>query len=215
MAGIDAGEGMVCIGICGKPGAGKDTIGELLSDSYGFRKMTLKLPIETTVQAILGVDDHHLYDRVAREQPLEAWPGWTVRKALQAVGLALRDAFGEHVWAQSLCLRMGQERKVFITDVRTTGDVSHVRQHVRGNGGTYYLWMVRREGCGATTAGGFANHKLESYDLTPECDAIFDNDGTIHDLHGKVVAWLSERGIRSRIALRTGSCVQSSSPTAK
>jgi len=188
---------LVCIGICGKPGSGKDTAGGYVSSACGFRRMTLKEPIERTVEAILQVDHGHLYDRALREQPLDAWPGWTVRKALQSVGQAMREAFGEHVWARSLCMRMGNAGKFVVTDVRTPGDVAQIRQHVGANGGRFFLWGIRRPGCGATTSGGFANHVLESYDLESECDAVFHNDGTVEDLLRKVVAWLSDQGIRS------------------
>lgn len=177
---------IICIGICGKPGAGKDTIGELLSSNYGFQKMTLKSPIESIVQAVLSVDNHNLYDRDAREQPLAEWPDWTVRKALQGVGLAMREVFGADVWAHSLCLRIKEHTRIFIPDVRTPNDVKYVKHYVQSHGGDYHLWLVRRPGFGSTTSGGFTNHQLESYDLTPECDVVFDNDGTVKDLYNKV-----------------------------
>lgn len=177
------------VGICGKPGAGKDTIGSLLTEKHGFKLMTFKKPIEDAVKAIFAVDDRHLYDRVAREEPLEDWPDWTVRKLLQGVAQSLRDLVGEHLWGQSFCMRSNYDPKtsrIVVTDIRTPGDVACIRHHVTTKGGKFVLMGVKRQGFGSTTPGGFANHKLESYDLDPECDVIFQNDGTIADLHAKV-----------------------------
>jgi hypothetical protein len=55
--------------------------------------------------------------------------------------------------------------------------------------------MVQRPGFGATTAGGFANHKLESYDLEPECDIVWQNNTTVNELLAHIVLFLSGHGI--------------------
>jgi hypothetical protein len=189
------------VGICGKPGSGKDTIGSYLVSEYGFQNITIKHPIEQTVKAVFGVDDRHLYDRDAREEPLDEWPGWTVRKLLQGVAQSLRDMVGEHLWAQSLCMRSGYasnpKLKLVVTDVRTPGDVAYIRKYVKDAGGRFILMMVKRPGYGATTSGGFANHKLESYDLEPECDVLFNNDGSIAELQGEVASYLTGVGVRN------------------
>lgn len=174
----------IVIGICGKPGAGKDTLGLYLKNNFGFDIFALKNPIEEVVQAVFNVDDLHLYDREFREQPLPSWPGWTVRKMLQAVGQSMRDIAGGDVWAKSLCQRIDDCYVVLsaITDVRTPEDVKYIREHVESQGGRFILIMVKRPGFGATTSGGFKNHKLESYDLESECDAVFENNGTKDEL---------------------------------
>lgn len=189
------------IGICGKPGSGKDTIGSFLISRCGFINITIKQPIEATVKSVFGVDDYHLYDRDGREEPLPQWPGWTVRKMLQGVAQSLRDLVGEHLWAQSLCMRSGlsenPNRNLVITDIRTPTDVSVIRDYAKSLGGNFILIMVKRPGYGATTSGGFANHKLESYDLEQECNAVFENNGTINELHGKVYEFLFQEGVRT------------------
>jgi hypothetical protein len=179
------------IGICGKPGSGKDTIGLLLREKYNFMQLTIKHPIEETVRAVFGVDDYHLYNREAREEPLAEWSGWTVRKLLQGVAQTLRDLVGEHLWAQSLCMRLKYtpQKRIVVTDIRTPGDVAYIRQHITSLGGKFILMGVRRSGYGSTTSGGFANHKLESYDLESECNVVFDNDSTIEHLHNKVQSY--------------------------
>lgn len=197
--------GLLFIGICGRPGAGKDTIGDYLRTRYGFSQITIKKPIEESVKAVLRVSDYNLYDRDGREQPLEDWPGWTVRKALQGFAQSLRDLVGEHVWIKSMCMRMDEEsnmgnipsQRVVVTDIRTPTDMSFVRDHVEAKGGRAIMIMVKRPGHGSTTAGGFANHKLESYDLEGECDAVFNNNGTIDELLAKVVRWLYDQEIKS------------------
>jgi hypothetical protein len=181
------------IGIYGKPGSGKDTIGNLMVREYDFRRLTIKKPIEDTVRIVFGIDESCLSDRDKREQPLPEWPGWTTRKLLQGVAQSLRDLVGEHLWAQSLCSRSCYDPKnsrIVVTDIRTPGDVSYIRQYVHAQGGKFILLGVKRPGFGSTTPGGFANHKLESYDLEPECDFVFINNGTIEQLYAQVRAYL-------------------------
>jgi len=187
------------IGICGKPGSGKDTIGNFIVKSYGFNPITLKKPIEDIVRTLLCVDDDHLYDRNMREQELEDWKGWTVRKALQGLGQGIRDIFGEEIWAKNLCKRMDNfiepDANFVLTDIRTPADVRVVRQYAINKGKIFKLIMVQRPGYGATTVGGFTNHVLESYDLSPESDVTIVNDRTIHSLHLRVRDYLLGFGL--------------------
>lgn len=188
----------VVIGICGKPGSGKDTVGLLLTTIYGFGKVDLKYPIEETVKVIFGIDDAHLYDRKLREEPLEDWPGWTTRKLLQETGQKMREIFGDEIWAKSLCKRVSynpNKSKICISDIRTPVDAAYIRQQVQLEGGTFILMMVKRPGCGATTLGGFTNHILESYDLEPECDIVFNNEDSIPELHKQVISFLRKSNI--------------------
>ena len=77
------------VGVCGKAGAGKDTVGDYLIEKYRFKKIALADPIKRMVKDVFVLNDHTVYDRVAREQPLERWPDWTVRTLLQYIGTEL------------------------------------------------------------------------------------------------------------------------------
>jgi pyruvate dehydrogenase E1 component alpha subunit len=67
------GEIFMLVGICGRAGAGKDTIGDYLIQKYNFKKISLADPIKRLVKDVFVLDDHTVYDRVAREQELEKW----------------------------------------------------------------------------------------------------------------------------------------------
>ena len=75
------------VGIGGKAGAGKDTIGDHLSDKYGFEKISLAGPIKRLVQDVFALDHQTVYDRDKREQPLEQWEGRSVRELLQFMAI--------------------------------------------------------------------------------------------------------------------------------
>ena len=184
-------------GICGKPGAGKDTIGSFLQNEYGFMIKTIKEPIEKAVSVVFGMSEHELYDRDARELPLNNWPGWTTRKLLQGVAQSMRDLVGEHIWGKILCDRITSivscqtgRTRIVVPDVRTPGDVEQLRMCAAQNGMDFVLMMVTRPGHGSSTTGGFANHKLESYDLTSSCSVLFANVGTIEQLNESVVSFM-------------------------
>jgi dephospho-CoA kinase len=94
------------IGVCGRAGSGKDTIGDYLSKMYGYKKNALADPIKRLVKDIFVLDDYTVYDRIAREEPLKQWEGWTVRKLLQFIGTELfREKIDDAVWVKSLWLR--------------------------------------------------------------------------------------------------------------
>ena len=99
------------VGICGKAGSGKDTVGDYLVKEYHFKKISLADPIKRLVEDVFVLDKHTVYDRVAREQPLEKWPGWTVRKLLQFIGTELfREKIDDAIWVKSLWYRICEDQ---------------------------------------------------------------------------------------------------------
>lgn len=183
------------IGICGKPGAGKDTIANILLEEYAFKKAEFKTPMNTIVKAVFAVPDQYIFDRVERENPIPGWDDLTVRKILQQTGTIFRDAFGPDIWAKSLWARIMSENhdKWAISDVRTPEDISFIKTQAKASGMECVLVKVIRPGYGATTSGGYPNHKLESYEL--DSDFLVNNDGSIDELRVKIVGILKTLGI--------------------
>lgn len=172
------------IGMIGKAGSGKDTVADHLVREYGFDKMALADPLKTAVQAIFAVDDEHMYDRDKREEELEDWPGWTVRKLLQFVGTELfRTHVDQDVWVKNVVLRAKRKRLGVISDVRFPNEVEVPRKMLSEAGHDVLFIKVVREGVNGTPS-GIANHASEAHDL--DGDYLILNDGTIEDLLEKV-----------------------------
>jgi len=172
------------VGMCGKAGSGKDTVGKYLIEKHGFRQIALADPIKRLVKDVFALDDHTVYDRVAREEPLEQWGGWSVRKLLQFIGTELfRGNIDNEVWVKSLWYRIKddiEENDYVVTDIRFPNELEFFQKNVPE--GFFASLKVEREGCGGQV--GLVNHASEAYDL--DTDFIIQNDGTIEDLYNKV-----------------------------
>ncbi|TRZ53055.1 MAG: hypothetical protein D4S01_01920 [Dehalococcoidia bacterium] len=170
------------VGICGKAGAGKDTVGDYLIDKYGFKKIALADPIKRLVKDVFALDHHTVYDRDAREQPLDQWDGWSVRKLLQYIGTELfRQNIDDAIWVKSLWhrIRDDKDNNYVVTDVRFPNEL----QFFEENGGDNFLSVkVCREGCEGGV--GISGHESEKHDL--ETRWVINNDGTFEDLYNKV-----------------------------
>jgi hypothetical protein len=170
------------IGICGKAGSGKDTIGEHLIEEYGFEQIALADPIKRLVKDVFVLDDHTVYDRSAREQELPEWKDWSVRKLLQFIGTELfRENIDPSIWVKSLWLRVkhNPDKNYVVTDVRFPNELQFFVDH----GGDDFLSIKSiRAGCDGSV--GLSGHESEKYDLEAEHDMY--NDGTIEELYSKV-----------------------------
>ena len=172
------------VGICGKAGSGKDTIGDFLVDQYGFKKIALADPIKRLVKDIFALDDHTVYDRVARERPLDRWVGWTVRRLLQFIGTELfREKIDDAIWVKSLWYKIqdDKENNHVIADVRFPNELKYFKDNA--SQGQFLSLKVIRPGYEGNV--GMEGHASEAYDLDSDRELI--NDGTIKDLYNKVV----------------------------
>ena len=171
------------IGICGKAGAGKDTIGDYIVENYSFKKIALADPIKRMVKDVFVLDDYAVYDRDAREKELEKWPGWSVRRLLQIIGTELfRNNIDDSVWVKSLFYRIQEDigSNYIVTDVRFPNELEFLKENSKE--GEFYCIKVIRPGFDGNV--GIHGHASEAYDLKADIEII--NDETIENLYNKV-----------------------------
>lgn len=178
------------IGICGKAGAGKDTVGDYLVEEYGFERIALADPIKRLVQDIFVLDDHTVHDREAREQPLDNWEGWTVRKLLQFIGTELfRENIDDSIWVKSLWYQIQNSNKNFVvTDIRFPNELEFFVENGKDE---FFSLKVNRPGRDGSV--GLTGHASEAYDL--DAEFVIENDKTFEDLYEKVDQIMTERQI--------------------
>jgi len=179
------------VGICGKAGSGKDTIGDYLIQEHGFKKIALADPIKRLVKDVFVLDDHTVYDRVARERPLKNFPNWTVRKLLQFIGTELfRQNIDDSIWVKSLWYRIQKDKKnnYVVTDVRFPNELDYFKKNAKK--GEFISIKVIRDGCDGVV--GLNGHASESYDL--KAKHVVENNGTFKDLYGKIDKIMKKRG---------------------
>ena len=172
---------MLVIGVSGKAGSGKDTIGNRLIKKHGFKRIALADPIRRIVQDVFVLDWKTVLDRELREKPLKDWPDWNVRMLLQVIGTnCFRKSIDPAVWVKSLILRIKKHSQTnwVVTDVRFPNERNILK---KAFGKNFIMIRVEREGHDGKTVGGIANHESEAY--TIEADAVLQNDGTKRDLY--------------------------------
>jgi len=171
------------IGVCGKAGAGKDTVGDYLVKNYNFEKIALADPIKRLVQDVFVLSSEEVHDRSLREQPMEKWDNWSVRRLLQFIGTELfRKNITEEIWVKSLWYRAEQSlrwKNLVVTDVRFPNELEFLKKHA---GISFGSIKVTRDGCDGNV--GSTGHESEKYDL--DTDISLTNNGSIENLHTTV-----------------------------
>ena len=184
---------MHIIGLNGRLGSGKDTVGAYLVERHGFERLSFADKLKESAAALLDVptalletyknDDRatlilSIPDTVGALPPLDllAIRTFTVREYLQRYGTeSHRDVFGESFWTDQVLHDLDPNNKYVITDVRFDNEL----RAVRACGGE--VWRVLR-----FTGQVQHEHRSEAepdYDLI---DAYLDNDGSFEHLFGQV-----------------------------
>jgi len=165
------------IGITGRARAGKDSFANALVQQ-GYQRVAFADALKLATSVIANEPSHLFFDELTKEQHSTAL-GMTRRKALQAVGKALRDTLGEQVWVNRALSNWKAQGKpmTVVTDVRYENEA----QAIRALGGI--VIRINRKGSGL--AGELGAHESEwplSEDLV---DIEVFNDGTVGDLHAE------------------------------
>lgn len=100
---------MRVIGLCGKAGAGKDTVADYLVDRYGFVKYSLASPIKAGLNAMFGFTPDQWNDRDWKETPL-----YPIQKSPRQLAQTLGTEWGRNQVSGDLWLWLAQQ---FITQV--------------------------------------------------------------------------------------------------
>ena len=173
----------IVIGVCGKAGAGKDTVGSIIAADYGFDVDSLAAPLRSCVCDTFGIDMYDMQDREFKERELKDWPGWTPRQLMQVIGTDLfREQLQADVWVRSFILRM--HGSVVVTDIRFPDEVHRIRERMGDN--CLFIKVLRDMPDGAP--GGVEGHVSEAHDL--DCDLEVDNNGSMMDLTDKLTDFL-------------------------
>ncbi|TCS37458.1 hypothetical protein EDC30_104262 [Paucimonas lemoignei] len=167
------------IGITGKAGAGKDTIGYHLRRNYQYMPVGFADPIRHGIAAMLDIDPMH-FAHPYKEQVLPEI-GKSPRQLMQTLGtewgrqlvhpdlwlIVARNAINSH-WAVS--------KNVVITDVRFENEAALIRSL----GGA--IWHIQRD-----SAGTAHQHVSESgVAFEPGVDKLVDNNGSFDDLFEQI-----------------------------
>jgi len=116
------GQGVSCayypdvIGLTGEARSGKDTIGRMLVDQYGYTRLAFADRLKEKASYYFGYTDEEIEEK-----------GPQVRRILQGFGLALRD-IQENYWINIVRDKMEPGKRYVITDVRFDNEAEFIRE---------------------------------------------------------------------------------------
>jgi hypothetical protein len=171
---------MILIGVTGKAGSGKDTVGEILHQSHSFVTLSFAQPIKDMTCALLGVRTKKWEDRAWRETELPIY-GCSPRHIAQTLG----TEWGRFLIKDSLWLDLAIDKvkakkhlqRWVITDVRFTNEATEIRKQ----GGT--IIHVNRL---TDTSPKAQKHASEAGIRVSKNDIVLDNGGTFLELVEKL-----------------------------
>ncbi len=129
------------IGICGLQGSGKDTLGSILIQKYGFVKLSYAGILKDIVALLFGWDREMVEgstkeSREWREKVDEWWasrlnmPNLTPRYVLQYFGTDLfRNHFHNDIWVAAVERQLYKHKNVVITDCRFPNEINILKSH--------------------------------------------------------------------------------------
>lgn len=169
------GNPMLLIGITGKAGSGKDTVGETLRDFYGVALTSFAWPIKKAISAMLGTPMELWADRKWKEK-IHPATGRSPRFMAQTLGTEWgREIIDPEIWVDLALQRLYEAGwpRAAITDLRFDNEARVIREE----GGV--IIHVHRDDCGEVDN---INHASEAGILPWGTDMFINNNGSLRDL---------------------------------
>lgn len=173
---------MMIVGLCGRAGAGKDTVAGVLVDRFGFSSYSLAAEVKSCLidlDPFIPIDNRPVrLSELLLDSSLEvlkrSYP--EVRRLLQVLGTEVVRARVESFWVDRIEDRLLVERpkRVVITDVRFKNEVEWVR-YLGG-----MVFCVERDGVHDQHAG--VKHSSELGFDNKFIDRVINNSGDFEDL---------------------------------
>jgi hypothetical protein len=180
---------MHVIGLAGKAGSGKDTIGGLIADLPRWQQIAFADPLR--VMLVMGgfAKPEQLNDRKLKETPIELH-GASPRLLMQTLGTEWgREMIHPEIWIRLLAERVDKFAEsgvpgVVITDIRFEDEAEYVRRV-----GGRVVHVIRPPSAFGLTS---SKHRSEAGIKRRYGDFLLDNDGMVADLPDKLQALMQE-----------------------
>ena len=168
------------IGIAGKKGSGKDTVGQYLIDQHGFKRYAFGDPVKEVCRLLFGFTDEQLYGD--KKEELTEF-GIKPREAFQKIGTDfgrnilhtllpdLRMKDGE-LWIDIFRRECPKNKLIVVTDVRFQNEADAIKE----KGGI--ILFIKRDGVAED------GHESERIDV--KYDYLVENNGTLEQLYKEV-----------------------------
>jgi len=158
------------IGVTGKAGSGKDTVGDWFIKEMGYEKLAMASALKAGLAA-MGFPEPS--DRAQKESKIEGFD-FSWREAAQKLGQDFGRSLDKGIWLKLAEKRLKQGGRVIITDIRHDNEA----EMVRSLGGTIIHLSGRQAELGEAAA-----HVSEApIAFYPLFDLALLNTGTVQNL---------------------------------
>jgi hypothetical protein len=151
------------IGICGKAGSGKSSVGRHLIEKYGAQRVSFAEPLKRMAMDIWGFSEEQVFGEADVKETID--PRWdiTPRQAMQKLGQAARDHVADDIWIMTAIDHIDGPGLWIFDDVRYCNEAKVLSQ----------LGTVLRLHCADSISMGVGDHPSEAeVDLIPERQVI-------------------------------------------
>jgi hypothetical protein len=151
------------IGICGKAGSGKSSVGRHLIEKYGAQRVSFAEPLKRMAMDIWGFSEEQVFGEADVKETID--PRWdiTPRQAMQKLGAAARDHMGDDIWIMTAIDHIDGPGLWIIDDVRYCNEAKMLSQ----------LGTVLRLHCSDSISTDTGEHPSEAeVDLIPANQVI-------------------------------------------
>lgn len=159
------------IGVSGKSGSGKDTIGDYLSENYDYHKVAFASQVKSACSILFDIPMEHFYNQHLKNAKIKY--NKTPRELMQLFATDfIRDKIDPDFWIDKLMQYLEEDDKVVICDVRFQNEIDKILEK-----GGYIIKVVRDDVM-------FDPHPSEA---VPEyCDFVLQNNSSKQDLFDQV-----------------------------
>ena len=168
------------LGIAGKKGSGKDTIGEFLCQKYNFTRYAFGDPVKEVCRILFGFTDNQLYGNTKEEMTNL---GITPRRAFQVIGTEfgrkeMHNLIPElqiengNLWIEIFKRVCSSKNNIVITDVRFQNEANAIKS----KGGK--IIMIESKYA--------KKDEHESEQIKVEYDYLIKNNGTKDELYDQI-----------------------------
>ena len=165
--------GSLILGLTGYAQSGKDSVAKILVEKHGYKRIAFA----DKIRDLLYKMDPYVKGEYHLKILVDAY-GWEivkqtpeVRRMLQNLGMAAREAFGDTFWIDQALSNLHSFENYVVTDVRFANEATKI-QFIGGR-----LWRIKRPGVEAV------NEHISESDMDGyKVDQILMNRGTLEDL---------------------------------
>lgn len=175
------------VALVGEAGSGKDSISNVLTQQFDFKRLAFADPLKKACQEVFGLSDSQLQNRDEKEKVDPFWHR-SPREMFQQVGTLMKTV-DQDIWVSSLLRKadslVSEKKDIVVTDCRYKNEAQALRDK-------YNAIIVRVVRPDNTAGTAHCAHTSETEQHGIQADFTVLNDGTLEDLQRKVCALLLE-----------------------